>query len=95
MLTNDIAEGIIDIGRYCKEHISSLIFRSERHLQHKMNAVNTMLMNRCKNYGLGYFDNSTIKADFLGQDELHLNKIGKSFLAYNFINFMNNVYFLI
>ena len=58
MSVNDIAEGIINIGRYCKEHnvnitISSLICRSQRHIQHKMNAVKTMLMNRCKTYGLG------------------------------------------
>ena len=51
---NDITMGIINIGRYCKEHnfnnvtISSLIYRSQKHLQHKLNAVNTMLMNRCK-----------------------------------------------
>ena len=58
MSANDIAEGIINIGRYCKEHnvnnvtISSLICRSQKHFQHRVNAVNTMLMNGCKNYGL-------------------------------------------
>ena len=70
MSADDIAEGIINIGRYCKEHsvnnvtISSLICRSQKHLQHKVNAVNTMLMNRCRNYGLGYIDNSNIKVGF-------------------------------
>ena len=48
-----------------------------------------MLMYRCKNYGLGYIDNSDIKVDFLEQDGLHLNKRSKSFLANNFINFIN------
>ena len=48
-----------------------------------------MLMNRCKNYGLGYIDNSNIKVGFLVQDGLHLNEIGKSCLANNFINFIN------
>ena len=63
MLANDIAESIINIGRYCKEHnvndatVSSLICRSQKHLQHEVNPVNTILMNRCKNYGLGYIDN--------------------------------------
>ena len=95
MSANDIAEGIINIGRYCKEHnvnnvtISSLICRSQKHLQHRVNAVNTMLMNRCKNYGLGYIDNSNIEVGFLAQDRLHLNEIGKSCLANNFINFIN------
>ena len=47
---NDISnkKGIINIGRYCKEHnvnnvtISSLICRSQKHFQHKMNAVNNV-----------------------------------------------------
>ena len=46
-------------------------------------------MNRCKNYGLGYIDNSNIKVGFLVQDGLHLNEIGKSCLANKFINFIN------
>ena len=91
----DLAEGIIKIGRYCKEHnvnnvtISSLICRSQKHLQHRVNAVNTMLMNRCKNYSLGYIDNSNIEVGFLAQDELHLNERSKTCLANNFINFIN------
>ena len=58
----DIAEAITNIGRYCKEHnvsnvtIPSLICRSQKHLQHKVNAVNTMLINRCKIYGLDGLD---------------------------------------
>ena len=60
MSANDIAEGIINIWRYFKQHnvnnvtISSLIRRSQKYFQHEMNAVNTMSMNRCKNDGLGY-----------------------------------------
>ena len=95
MPANDIAEGIINIGRYCKEHnvnnitISSLICRSQKHSPLKVNALNTMLMNRCKSYGLGYTDNSNIKVDSLPQDGLHLNEIGKNFLANKFISFIN------
>ena len=95
MSANDIAEGIINIGGYCKEHnvnnvtISSLICTSQKSLQHRVNAVNTMLMNRCKTYGLGCIDNSNIELGFLAQDGLYLNKIGKSCLANNFINFIN------
>ena len=48
-----------------------------------------MLMKRCKNYGVGYIDNSNIEVDFLAQDGLHLNKMGKRCLANNFINFIN------
>ena len=56
MSSNDIVEGIINIGRYCKEQnfndviISSLICGTQ-HLQNKVNAVNAMLMHRCKIYG--------------------------------------------
>ena len=95
MSANDIAEGVINIGRYCKDHnvnnvtISSLICRFQKHLQHRGNAVNTMLMNRCKNYGLVCIDNSNIEVGFLVQDGLHLNEIGKSYLANNFISFIN------
>ena len=38
---------------------------------------------------VGYIDNNSIRVDFLAQDGLHLNEIGKSFLANNFINFIN------
>ena len=95
MSANDIAEGIINTGRYCKEHdvnnvtISSLIYRSQIHFQHKVNAANTILMNRYKYYGLGYIDNSNIEVGFLAQDVLHLNEIGNSCLANNFINSIN------
>ena len=95
MSAYDITEGIINIGRYCKEYnvknvtMSSLICRSQRHLQHKVNAVNTMVINRCKRHGLGYIDNSNINVDFLAQYGLHLNEIGKSSLASDFINFIN------
>ena len=51
--------------------------------------MNTMLMNRSKNYGLGYIDNSNIEVGFLAQDGFHLNKIGKRCFANNFINFVN------
>ena len=74
MSVNDIAEGIINTERYCKEYdvnnvtISSLICRCQKHLQHRVNTVNTMLMNRCKKYCLGYIDNSNIEEGFLAQD---------------------------
>ena len=70
MPANDIAKGIVNIGRYCKKHnvnnviITSLICSSQKHLQHKVNAVSTMLMNRCQSYGPGYTDNSNVKIDF-------------------------------
>ena len=52
-------------------------------------SINIGRMNRCKNYGLGYIDNSNIEVGFLAQDGLHLNEIGESCLANNFINFIN------
>ena len=93
MSANNIEEGIINIGSYYKEHnvnnatISSLICRPQKHFQHKVNAVNKMLMNRCKNYDLGYIDNSNIKVVFLVQDRLRLKEKGKSCLANNFYQF--------
>ena len=84
-----------NVRRHCKHHnvnnvtTSSLIYSSQKHLQHKVNAVNTMLMNRSKNHGLGYIDNSHIQVHLLAQDEFHLNEIGKSSLAINFAKFIN------
>ena len=93
MSANDIVQGISNIGRYCNEHDvnnvtrPSLICRSQKHLQHEVNAMNTMLMNRCNSYRLSYMDNSDIKVDFLAQDVLHQKETGKISLANNFINF--------
>ena len=67
----------------------SLICRCQKYLQHRVNAKNTMLMNRCKNYGLVYIDKSNIEVGFLAQDGLHLNEIVKGCLANNFISFIN------
>ena len=68
----------------------TFISSSQKHLQHNVNAVSTIFINRCKNYALGYIDdNSNIKADFLAKDGIHLNETGKSSLANNFINFIN------
>ena len=92
MSANDIVEGIINIGRLQRANIndviiSSLICRTQHNLQNNVNAVNAVLMHRCKIYGLGYIDNSNIKVECLAQDGLHLNEIGKCCLANNFINF--------
>lgn len=46
-------------------------------------------MNRCRNCGLCYINNNDIKIDFLPQDGLHVNDIGKISLANNFLNFIN------
>ena len=92
---SDIAQGIINIGIYCKERnvndvlISSLICRTQPNLQSKVSEVNKILLNTCKFYGLGYIDNSNIKVDLLVQDGLHLNEKGKIYLANNYINHMN------
>ena len=51
--------------------------------------MNTMLMTTCGNYGLGYTNDNNVQADFLAQHGLHLNKLSKSSLAINFINFIN------
>lgn len=72
---NDIAESIINIGKYCEGYnvnnftISSLINRPQKHLKHKLDAANTMLMNRRKNCGLVYIDDDNIKEEFVAQNK--------------------------
>ena len=85
MSANDIAEGIIKVGKYCKEHnvndaaISSLICRSQFHLQQKINAVNTMLKNRCKLFGLGFIDNSLSNANKVIVGNININSLSAKF----------------
>ena len=55
----------------------------------KINAVNTMLKNRCELFGLAFIDNSHINEEHLSEGGLHLNEIGKCYLANSFINFLN------
>ena len=85
MSANDIVEGSINIGRYCKEQnvndviISSLICRIQHHLQNKVNAVNAMFIHRCKIYGLGYIDNSNSSVKYSVLAHLKSQPRGQNF----------------
>ena len=60
-------------GTYCKKQnvnnvvISPLICRSQKHLQNKVNAVNTILLNCCKEYD-DNIDKRNISLEYLAQD---------------------------
>ena len=71
-------------GTYCKKQnvnnvvISPLICRSQKHLQNKVNAVNTVLLNCCKEYD-DNIDKRNISLEYLAQDiSSKLKKVKKN-----------------
>ena len=91
-----IAEGIIKLGKICKNYntndifISSLTCRSRNYLNTRVKSVNGILKDLCKVYNFHYIDNSNISREDLG-DGLHLEEQGKIKLANNFINNLNSL----
>ena len=71
-------------GTYCKKQnvnnvvISPLICRSQKHLQNKVNAVNTILLNCFKEYD-DNIDKRNISLEYLAQDiSSKLKKVKKN-----------------
>ena len=71
-------------GTYCKKQnvnnvvISPLICRSQKHLQNKVNAVNTILLNCFKEYD-DHIDKRNISLEYLAQDiSSKLKKVKKN-----------------
>ena len=90
----EIAEGIVNIGRYCLSKnvnhvfISSLICRQHGFYNKRVADVNSILQIICWENGLGFIDNSNIGVEKLA-DGLHLNYMGTKDLANNYIYCLN------
>ena len=72
----------------------SIIFRKDRRVIEKQRIdVNTRLKNFCKQKNLSFIDNNNLKEEHLGLKKLHLNRIGNSIFAKNFLSFLENNWF--
>lgn len=95
--TNDeIVEELINIGMTCRKfgvnHIffSGLCHRSSSFLNTKINAINSLLSNRCNDLNFNFIDNQSIHVDsHLWKDGVHLNDQGIEVLANNFLKHIN------
>ena len=69
----------------------SIIYRKyRRDIEKQRNDVNTRLKNLCKHKNLSFIDNSNSKEEHLGLKKLHLNRIGNSTFAKNFLSYLEN-----
>ena len=70
---------------------SSIIFRKDRRdIEKQRNDNNTRLKNFCKQKNISFADNSNLKEEHLGLKKSHLNRIGNSILAKNFLSYFEN-----
>ena len=70
--------------------ISSVLVRNDNNLNKLIRGVNISLKHLCKVYGFDFICNDRIGKDLLWRDGLHLTDEGTSFLATNFLNFLNS-----
>ena len=93
---NDLANRILQIGLKCRYYgvesiaISSVLVRNHNNLNKLIREVNISLKHLCKVYGFDFICNDRIGKDLLWRDGLHLTDEGTSFLATNFLNFLNS-----
>ena len=94
-LTNNI-NTLRSVKKYAKRQntkivFSSIIFRKDkRDIEKQRNDVNIRLKNFCKQKNLYFIDNSNLKEEHLGLKKLHLNRIGNSIFAKNFLSDLEN-----
>ena len=60
-----------------------------RDIEKQRNDVNTRLKNFCKQKNLSFIDKN-LKDEHLGLKKLHLNRIGNSIFAKNFLSYLEN-----
>ena len=92
----DLANRISQIGLKCRYYdaenviILSVLVRNVNNLNDLIRGVNISLKHLCKVYGFDFICNDRIGKDLLWQDGLHLTDEGTSFLAINFLKFLNS-----
>ena len=93
---NDLANRILKIGLKCRYYgvesiaISSVLVRNDNNINKLTPGVNVSLQHLCKVYGFDFICNDRIGKDLLLRDGLHLRDEGTSFLAINFLTFLNS-----
>ena len=93
-------QNIMSIAHECKDHGVEEIMLSSVVPTGRCNAdvlihFNESLKNLCRANGFSFVNNDNISEGNLYKDRLHLLEAGKRILANNFINGINNNYFLL
>ena len=69
--------------------ISSIIKCYDQDYNEEIQSITDKLQRFCTSKGLSLIDNNNIDKSCLNKGKLHLNKQGSSFLANNFMKFVN------
>ena len=92
----NLASDIITICQNAREKgvntifVSSIVARKDLSLQRRLDEVNRILENECKENGFFFISNENILHDHLCNDGIHLLDEGLKMLANNFIFYLNN-----
>ena len=92
----EIAEGILNIGRKCRNmgvknvFISSIFCVKNRELNTTVKNVNCILRERALNENFIFIDNSDVNENHLYTDGIHLNNEGRDVFMNNTINYLNH-----
>ena len=85
---DDLAIRIIRIGMKCRYYrVESITISS---VFSKLILGVYFFINTCKVYGFDFMCKNRIEKDLLWRDDFHLTDEGTSFLAINFLNFLNS-----
>lgn len=94
---NDIVTGIVDILNMAKEEspdteiiLSEIIVRTDNpSYEAKIGKVNAKLNKFCTEHNIGLIEHKNIQARHINPYGVHLNRIGTSILAKNFVEYLN------
>ena len=93
----DIANGIIKIGKKCRERgvknifISGIVFRRPKAASKKVFEINNLVRALCGKENFYFIHNNSIKDEHLWDDGLHLLDEGRHVLVNNFAKALNNI----
>ena len=87
----NICDYVSSNSKNTKISVSTITLRKdEADLENKVKIMNDRLRKFADKNGLHLIDNDNIDETCLGKGKLHLNKVGKSLLAKNFMKYLNN-----
>ena len=93
----DIANGIIKIGKKCRERgvknifISGIVFRRSKATSKKVFEINNLVRALCGKENFYFIHNNSIKDEHLWDDGLHLLDESRHVLVNNFAKALNNI----
>ena len=85
----DLCKGIVNSNKSIQITISEIIIRDNLELATKIKTANELLINICLNHGWKIVQHINIHVNNLNASGLHLNRVGTSLLAKNFIELLN------